>query len=218
MRKEIRSHSLLDHPNIIKFYHLIETDDKLYMLLEYAPNGDLYQYLQRHERFSERDACKIVAQVALALQYIHHKNFLHRDLKPENILLDANFVVKVADFGWCGEFSKIQRRVGPNPDNRVTFCGTYEYMAPEVIRGDYQDEKVDVWSLGILLYELLHGKTPFRSSAPLDIQRNIVEGKFCIDKRLSPAAIDLLRRVLRANPDDRYSVEQVLSHTFIKVT
>lgn len=217
MRKEIKSHAMMSHPNIIKFYHLIENDDKLYMLLEYAPNGDLYKYLVDNEKFSERDSCKIIAQVALALQYIHRKGILHRDLKPENILLDSNFIVKVSDFGWCGEFNKLKRHVPGSSPNRVTFCGTYEYMAPEVIRGDYQDEKVDVWSLGILLYELLHGKTPFRSSAPLDIQRNIIEGRFSIDKRLSTSAIDLLRRILRANPTDRYSVNQLLAHPFIKV-
>ena len=218
MRKEIKTHGMMRHPNIIRFYHLLEQEDKLYMLLEYAPNGDLYRYIVDKERFSEKDACKIVAQVALALQYIHNKGVLHRDLKPENILLDENFVVKVSDFGWCGEYKRQQRKsTGGIPAHRVTFCGTYEYMAPEVIRGDHQDEKVDVWSLGILLYELLHGKTPFRSNAPLEIQRNIIEGRFNIDKRLSQTGIDLIRRILRANPSDRYSVKQVLSHPFITV-
>lgn len=207
----------MHHPNIIRFYHLIENDDKLYMLLEYAPNGDLYKLIVEKEKFSEKDACKIVAQVALALEYIHKKGILHRDLKPENILLDSNLVVKVSDFGWCGEYRRIQRRQDEASHARITFCGTYEYMSPEVIRGKYQNEKVDVWSLGILLYELLHGKTPFRSNAPLEIQKNIIEGRLNIDKRLSKDAIDLLRRILRASPQDRYSISDILTHSFIKV-
>jgi serine/threonine protein kinase len=216
MYKEIRIHSQMNHPNIIQFFHLIEHEDKLYMLLEYAPNGDLYRYILEKEKFSERDACKIVAQVALALQYIHKKGVLHRDLKPENILLDANFMVKVSDFGWCGELKKLASKLGQK-NARVTFCGTYEYMAPEVIKGDHQDEMVDVWSLGILLYELLHGKTPFRSGAPLEIQKNIIDGRFRIEKRLSEPAIDLLRRILRAKPQERLNVNEILEHEFLKV-
>jgi len=217
MRKEIAAHSMMDHGNIIKFHHLIEHDHILYMLLEYAEQGDLYKLILKEGKFSERDACKIVAQVALALEYIHSKSILHRDLKPENILLTKHSAVKVSDFGWCGEFQRLQRHAGQTGNTRKTFCGTYEYMAPEVIRGDHQNEKVDVWSLGILLYELLHGKTPFHSSAPLEIQRNIIEGRYSYSPSLSREAIDLLKRILHLNPAARCSVADVLRHPFILV-
>ena len=217
MRKEIAAHSMMDHGNIIKFHHLIEHDHTLYMLLEFAEQGDLYKLIVSVGKFSEEDACKIVAQVALALEYIHSKGILHRDLKPENILLTKQSQVKVSDFGWCGEFQRLQRHAGHAGSTRKTFCGTYEYMAPEVIRGDHQNEKVDVWSLGILLYELLHGKTPFHSSAPLEIQKNIIEGRYSFSPHLSREAVDLLKRILHLNPALRYSVADVLRHPFILV-
>lgn len=221
MRQEIKAHAIMKHPNIIRFHYLLEDQEKLYMLLEYASNGDLYKVIAKRGKVSEKTACKIVAQVALALEYIHSKGILHRDLKPENILLDNNLVVKVSDFGWCGEYKRNLRSPGPGingaPPQRMTFCGTYEYMAPEIIKGGHQDEKVDIWSLGILLYELVHGRTPFRSNSPLEIQENIIKGKFLVDTNVSPLAVDLIRRLLREDPRDRLDIKQVLGHTFIRV-
>lgn len=216
MKKEVRNHRRMKHKHIVGFKGVVEKGSIWYMILEYAPHGDLYQYIVKKTRFPEIEACRIVVQVALALQYIHSKDILHRDLKPENILLDKDYNVKLSDFGWCGEYKQIMRNCS-RTNNRVTFCGTYEYMAPEIIRGDKQSEKVDIWSLGILLYELLHGKTPFRSNAPLEIQKNIVEGRYKIGRNISAPASDLIRKLLRPTPEKRLSIEEILSHSFVMV-
>ena len=150
---------------LIRLYDYIVDGNKINLLLDYAEKGDFYKYYKRKGKITEEEACHAMFQLSNALAYLHEKDIIHRDLKLENLLIDSDHVVKLCDFGWCSP---------PGDPSRNVVCGTYEYMAPEVIRGDHQDEKVDVWSLGILLYELLHGKTPFRSNAPLEIQKNII--------------------------------------------
>lgn len=132
------------------------------MVLEYAPNGNLFQFMKKNEMDSSLKK-KIFLSVCAALQFLHKKKVLHRDIKPENILLGSKFQVKLCDFGWSiGDVIK-----------RKTFCGTYEYMAPEILEKKQYDEKVDIWSLGILLYELFHNKSPFWASTHEGIYKKI---------------------------------------------
>jgi len=120
--------------------------------MDYAPNGTLSSLIKNSNGLDERNAFKYFIQISSAVSFLHENNLVHRDIKPENILLDENFNVKLCDFGWCAELSQ---------GNRLTFCGTYEYMAPELIDEMPYNNSIDVWALGVLLFELTQGFSPF---------------------------------------------------------
>ena len=120
--------------------------------MDYSPNGNLYQKLKVAKYFDEKTAYNYFRQTCSAVNFLHSNNLIHRDLKPENLLLDEKNNIKLCDFGWCAEL---------NLGNRVTFCGTFEYMAPEIVNELPYNSSIDIWSLGVLLYELLHGYSPF---------------------------------------------------------
>jgi len=155
--------------------------------MEYINNGSLFNLIKKHNRLSEQKAFKYFIQTVSAVNFLHENNLIHRDLKPENLLLNENDDIKLCDFGWCVELS-----IG----NRITFCGTYEYMAPEIIKEMPYNHSIDVWSLGVLLYELLHGYSPFKSQKSTDnkdieendnmdyseIFKNIIKLQFKIDR------------------------------------
>ena len=124
----------------------------IYMVLEYAKNGNLYSHIFKKKKIEEKEALKYFKQAAEAVHYLHSQHIFHRDIKPENILLDSNFNFKLCDFGWCSEEFVGQRK---------TFCGTFEYMAPEILFKKPYDYRIDIWSLGVLLFELTHGSAPF---------------------------------------------------------
>ena len=182
---------------------------KVYLLLEFAVNGNLFWYIRRQKSLTEQRAVELFKQTCEAIRYLHTRGFIHRDLKPENILLDADFRVKVCDFGWCTEFEK-------EDEMRKTFCGTYEYMAPEIYDKRPYDEKVDIWALGILLYELLHGKSPFRGNSVIDIYKNIQREEVKFSSSCSPEARDLIARILKKLPVSRLSMDQILDHPLIR--
>ena len=119
--------------------------------MEYAENGNLFRQMQKKGRFSEKEAFNIFSQVCLGMEFLHRQNIIHRDLKPENLLIDKKQRIKICDFGWSADTSS---------NSRKTYCGTADYMAPEVMLGRPQTFSVDVWCLGILLFELIHGKPP----------------------------------------------------------
>lgn len=124
--------------------------------MEHIEKGSLFELLRKRKQFSEDEAFYYFVQVVSGLYFMHQHGFIHRDLKPENLLIGENNELKICDFGWCVEFDADENRP------RTTFCGTLEYMAPEMISSKPHTHLVDVWSLGILLFELCHGKAPFR--------------------------------------------------------
>ena len=121
--------------------------------MDYISKGNLYQILRKIKCFDENTAFNYFIQTCSAINFLHSNNLVHRDIKPENLLIDNNNNVKLCDFGWCAEL---------NLGNRVTFCGTYEYMAPEIVNELPYNSSIDIWSLGVLLFELIHGYSPFK--------------------------------------------------------
>ncbi|TDH04577.1 hypothetical protein EPR50_G00134200 [Perca flavescens] len=152
--REVRIMKGLNHPNIVQLFEVIETDKTLYLIMEYASGGEVFDYLVSHGRMKEVEARAKFRQIVSAVHYCHTKNIVHRDLKAENLLLDADANIKIADFGFSNEFT-----LGNKLD---TFCGSPPYAAPELFQGKkYDGPEVDVWSLGVILYTLVSGSLPF---------------------------------------------------------
>ncbi len=149
----------------------------VYYLLEYASNGCLFFYINSKKGLSENLALRFLYQTAKAVKYLHDNRFIHRDIKPENILLDDNFNVKLCDFGWSCFLN--------NTRYRTSVCGTYEYMSPEIVKEKRHDKSVDIWSLGILLFEMLHGSPPFKADSFEEIKIEFRVKKILIRSSIS---------------------------------
>ena len=204
--KEINLHMTLEHPNIIHFEDYIETPEIVYIFLEYAPNGDLFGYMNK-QKPNDKSLLKIFYQTCTAIEYIHSKNIMHRDLKPENILLDENNNAKICDFGWSAEYFEDVKR--------ETLCGTFEYMAPEVFFRNQQTKKTDIWSLGILLYELYHGYAPFRGIRMDTVMYAIMRNVVAFKKSVPSDVKDLIVKILIFDQKKRPSIEEILEHQLI---
>ena len=187
--REILIQKKLNHDNIIKLYSSEEDNNNFYLILEYAIGGTLFGKIKKAKNgFDEDSAFKYFIQASSAIAFLHENQLVHRDIKPENFLIDANGVVRLCDFGWCRDLNEGQRN---------TFCGTYEYMAPEIVKDQPYSFGIDTWALGVLLYELIHGYSPFRSvknniDSENEIIQNIVKYKFKIDKKVSKELEDLI--------------------------
>ena len=208
---EINIHSKLSHQNIIKLYNMYEDDETINIIMENAPNGNLYQLIKKEKNgFSESKAFDYFIQVINAVYYLHSNHIIHRDIKPENLLLCEDNKLKLCDFGWAKELSL---------ENRSTFCGTMEYMAPEIVGSENYDYSVDIWSLGILLYELLFGHSPFKGNNTNNIIQNIKSHELNYDdknKKISKSCKDLIQKLLNINPQKRIKIKDILEHPFIK--
>ena len=205
---EVEIHSKLNHRNIIRLYNMQETEDEFQILLEYAENGNLYSLIQKENGVNETKAYEYFIQMVNAVYFLHQNNIIHRDIKPENILLGDNNLLKLCDFGWAKELTV---------NNRSTFCGTMEYMAPEIMGSEKYDFGVDVWSLGILLYELIMGHSPFRSKKDRNIVIKIKMHDLVFDKNknLSKECIDLIKGLLDSNPLTRLRLKDIFEHPFV---
>jgi len=206
LRREIEIQSHLRHPNILRMYGYFYDEKKVYLILEYSIGGELFGKLQDAGTFSERKSARIIKELADALKYCHTKNVIHRDLKPENLLIGKNGEIKIADFGWSVH--------APN-SRRNTLCGTLDYLPPEITLNLEHDEQVDVWSLGILLYELLVGKPPFETDSHADTYRRIQEGDIKFPIQVADDAKDLIKKFLMRDPRRRIALEHVKAHPFI---
>lgn len=153
LRREIEIQTHMKHNNVCRMFGYFWDEKKIYLILEYAHGGEVFKELRDapNERLDEKKAADYIRQTVAALQYMHTKDIIHRDIKPEN-LLNSNGMIKIADFGWSAH--------SPS-DRRKTFCGTLDYLAPEFIRREYYGRGIDIWSVGVLAFELIVGRTPF---------------------------------------------------------
>ncbi|RGB25953.1 kinase-like domain-containing protein [Rhizophagus diaphanus] len=211
LEREVEIQGNLNHPNILKLYGYFQDEKRVVMILEWASLGTLYAQLKRQIRFVEKQASRYIAQIAKSLKYVHERHIVHRDLKPENLLIDKQGVLKLADFGWATYVQDFTN------SSLKTICGTLDYLAPEMVKRQPYNEKVDVWALGIICYELLVGVPPFESIGfPLTIQR-IVLDEVMIPDYVSKEARDIIIMLLQKDPINRPSMEQVLNHPWIRM-
>ena len=213
IKEEINILKQLDHPNIVKFYDYIETNLKIYIIMEYIKGGTLKRLIETKHSFSENEACIIIEKLLSAIAYIHSKNVCHRDVKPENIMMnDYNDLtsLKLVDFGLSAQ----------NFDNfeDSNYCGTYLYMAPEQIEKRLYSKEVDVWSVGIILYMLLNeGKHPFytKGESKKKYIENIKKGNVVMINKVSEMGINLIMSLLERSPTMRISSIKAISHPWI---
>uniref|UniRef100_A0A671WQS3 non-specific serine/threonine protein kinase n=1 Tax=Sparus aurata TaxID=8175 RepID=A0A671WQS3_SPAAU len=192
----------------VQLFEVIETDKTLYLIMEYASGGEVFDYLVSHGRMKEVEARAKFRQIVSAVHYCHTKNIVHRDLKAENLLLDADANIKIADFGFSNEFT-----LGNKLD---TFCGSPPYAAPELFQGKkYDGPEVDVWSLGVILYTLVSGSLPFDGQNLKELRERVLRGKYRVPFYMSTDCEGILRRFLVLNPSKRCTLEQVMKDKWI---
>lgn len=200
----------VSHPFIVKLQYAFQTEGKLYLILDFQRGGDLFTRLAKEVMFTEEDVKFYLAELALALHHLHSLGIIYRDLKPENILLDSDGHIAVTDFGLCKEgFEK----------KAYSFCGTVEYMAPEVVNRKGHDVAADWWSYGVLMFEMLTGKLPFSGEDRKDTMNQILKARLQMPAFLSPEAQSLLRVLFKRNPANRLcsgpnSIEDLKCHPF----
>ncbi|KAM3624289.1 uncharacterized protein V6R79_021602 [Siganus canaliculatus] len=208
--REVSVMKILNHPNIVKLFEVIETEKTLYLVMEYASGGEVFDYLVAHGRMKEKEARAKFRQIVSAVEYCHQKRIVHRDLKAENLLLDNDMNIKIADFGFSNEFT-----LGSKLD---TFCGSPPYAAPELFQGKkYDGPEVDVWSLGVILYTLVSGSLPFDGQNLKELRERVLRGKYRIPFYMSTDCENLLKKLLVLNPGKRGSLQQVMKDRWMNI-
>ncbi|XP_035580539.1 aurora kinase B isoform X2 [Zalophus californianus] len=207
LRREIEIQAHLQHPNILRLYNYFYDRRRIYLILEYAPRGELYKELQKSRTFDEQRTATIMEELADALMYCHGKKVIHRDIKPENLLLGLQGELKIADFGWSVHAPSLRRK---------TMCGTLDYLPPEMIEGRTHNEKVDLWCIGVLCYELLVGNPPFESASHNETYRRIVKVDLKFPASVPMGAQDLISKLLKHNPSERLPLAQVSAHPWVQ--
>ncbi|EDV22115.1 uncharacterized protein TRIADDRAFT_50686 [Trichoplax adhaerens] len=209
VQREINALRSLRHQHISQMYQVIDTPDDIYIVMEYVPGGEVFDYIVTKDRLLEDEARKFFRQVISAIAYVHNEGFAHRDLKPENLLLDRYQNIKLIDFGLVAKPQSLQ-------DNLYTCCGSPAYAAPELIAGKpYLGSKADIWSMGILLYALLCGYLPFDDDNTVKLYKQILKGEYETPRWLSHGSIKILDSMLQTDPNQRITVKHLLSHPWV---
>ncbi|KYO30193.1 hypothetical protein Y1Q_0022428 [Alligator mississippiensis] len=202
----------VNHPFIVKLHYAFQTEGKLYLILDFLRGGDLFTRLSKEVMFTEEDVKFYLAELALALDHLHSLGIIYRDLKPENILLDEEGHIKLTDFGLSKESIDHEKKA-------YSFCGTVEYMAPEVVNRRGHTQSADWWSFGVLMFEMLTGTLPFQGKDRKETMTMILKAKLGMPQFLSPEAQSLLRMLFKRNPANRLGagpdgVEEIKRHSF----
>lgn len=207
LRREIEIHLALDHPNILKMYGYFYDSIRVYCVQEYAGHGDVWRALREQGHFSEPKAAEYILQICNGLEYMHRQNIIHRDIKPENILIGCDSQLKIADFGWS---------VFNNDKRRNTFCGTAEYLPPEMCKEIVYDFQADIWCLGILCYEFCIGSTPFSGKNTLRAtKQKILTDELEIPPHLSQECSAFISGCCQKDPRRRMTLAEAKRHPFI---
>ncbi|KAG5266846.1 hypothetical protein AALO_G00236880 [Alosa alosa] len=202
----------VNHPFIVKLHYAFQTEGKLYLILDFLRGGDLFTRLSKEVMFTEEDVKFYLAELALALDHLHSLGIIYRDLKPENILLDEEGHIKITDFGLSKEAIENDKRA-------YSFCGTIEYMAPEVVNRRGHTQSADWWSFGVLMFEMLTGSLPFQGKDRKETMALILKAKLGMPQFLSPEVQSLIRALFKRNPTNRLGagpdgVEEIKRHPF----
>ncbi|KAI8426200.1 hypothetical protein MSG28_005130 [Choristoneura fumiferana] len=208
--QEVRCMKLVQHPNVVRLYEVIDTQTKLYLILELGDGGDLYDYIMRHESgLSESLARNYFRQIVRAISYCHRLHVVHRDLKPENVVFFERLgVVKLTDFGFSNKFCPGQKL--------ETSCGSLAYSAPEILLGDsYDAPAVDVWSLGVILYMLVCGQAPFQEANDSETLTMIMDCKYTIPPHISKPCKKLIGRMLVREPEKRATLAEIAADPWV---
>eukprot|EP00262_Sarcandra_glabra_P021327 TRINITY_DN895_c0_g1_i1.p1 TRINITY_DN895_c0_g1~~TRINITY_DN895_c0_g1_i1.p1 ORF type:complete len:278 (-),score=9.46 TRINITY_DN895_c0_g1_i1:251-1084(-) len=211
LEKEVKiMHLVSGNPNVVQIFNVYDDDESLHMVMELCSSPDLYERISHHT-FSETEAAAVMSPLMEAIAHCHLRGVAHRDVKPENILFDERNRLKLADFGSADCFREDVWMQG--------IVGTPYYVAPEVLSGRDYNEKVDVWSAGVILYIMLAGIPPFYGESATEIFEAVLRGNLRFPTRIfhsvSPAAKDLMRRMMCKDVSKRFSAEQVLRHPWI---
>ncbi|XP_068108716.1 NUAK family SNF1-like kinase 1 [Hyperolius riggenbachi] len=207
LQREIEITALLKHEHIIQVFEVFESSEKIIIVMEYASNGELYDFINNKHQIPESEARRFFRQIVSAVHYCHKNGIVHRDIKLENILLDENLNVKLADFGLSNLYNK----------NQVleTYCGSPLYASPEIVKGlPYHGPEVDCWALGVLLYALIYGSMPFDNSNYKTLAEQIGSGRYRQPPHLS-GACGLIDWMLTVNPARRATIEDIANHWWV---
>ncbi|KAK4049021.1 serine/threonine-protein kinase gin4 [Microbotryomycetes sp. JL201] len=208
IEREIVIMKLIEHPNVLRLLDVWETGNDLYLVMEYAEGGELFDYLVSRGRLHADEALHYFQQIISGVDYCHRFNICHRDLKPENLLLDGEKNIKIADFGMAA-----LERGGKLLE---TSCGSPHYASPEIVAGlNYHGSSSDIWSCGIILFALLTGRLPFDDENIRNLLAKVKVGKFSMPQELPTDAKDLIRRMLEVDPEKRISMDEIQKHPWV---
>ena len=211
-RREIEIMYKIHQSNIVRIFNHFEDNEFCYFVLEYIENGNLFSQptWKNNHCFTSDDVAKIIKEVICAVYYLHNMDppIIHRDIKPENVLIDKNGVIKLTDFGWSNYVD--------SKEIRRTYCGTPVYLAPEMIKENGHDEHLDIWCIGVLLFELLTGNVPFKGKDIDSLNNNILSLKIAWPKDINLVAKNLILKILKLDPLERISLRDMLKHPFFR--
>ena len=209
-RREIEVMYKIHHPNVVKLYGHFEDNNYCYFIMEYIAKGNIFNLIphDNKKRLNVKVVASLMKDVISAVYYLHHMKpiIIHRDIKPENVLLGEGLVAKLTDFGWSNYMQEDEKR--------KTVCGTPIYLAPEIIKEEGHDEKVDIWCIGVLLFELTTGNVPFQGNDIDTLKDNILHLRIVWPKDINIDAKNLIKKILKLDPGSRISLEEMLQHPF----
>ncbi|CAF3583040.1 unnamed protein product [Adineta steineri] len=209
--QEVMCMKLVQHPNVVRLYEVIDTPNKLYLILEFGDGGDMYDYIMKHANgLNESTARRYFRQICRALKYCHEMRVCHRDLKPENLVFfEKQGVVKLTDFGFSNQFSPGKKL--------LTSCGSLAYSAPEILLGDpYDATAIDIWSLGVILFMLVTGRAPFQEANDSETVMMILDCCYKLPPNISSECQNLVHRMIVREPEKRATLDEVMSDIWYK--